>query len=99
MSQNNGFTPPRDDGLYFGNKLLEYNHPSNFTTLQFLVSSEIADILLFRREPVSRSSTTCQIDSIANVARLAATRSTLPPSQQRPGKEIHSACLLASHHY
>ena len=79
MSQNNGFIPPRDDGLYFDNKLLEYNHPSNFTTLQFLVSSEIADILLFRREPVSRSSTTCQIDSIANVARLAATAVHYPP--------------------
>lgn len=79
MPENIDFTPPRDDGLYFGNNLLEYDRPSNFSTLQFLVSSEIADILLFRREPISRSSNTCQIDSIANVARLAATAVHHPP--------------------
>ncbi len=79
MPEKNDFTSPMDDGLYFGNKLLEYDRPSNFATLQFLVSSEIADILLFRREPVSRSTKTCQIDSIANVARLAATAVHHPP--------------------
>ena len=79
MPENNDFTPSRDDGLYFGNELLEYDRTSNFATLQFLVSSEIADILLFRREPVPRSSNTCQIDSIANVARLAATAVHHPP--------------------
>ena len=61
------------------NDLIEYHYPSNFATLQFLVSSEIADILLFRRDPISRSSQTCQIDSIANVARLAATAVHHPP--------------------
>ena len=79
MPENNDFTPPRDDGLFFGNELLEYDRSSNFATLQFLVSSEIADILLFRREPIHRSSNTCQIDSIANVARLAATAVHHPP--------------------
>ncbi|MDX9866234.1 MAG: HD domain-containing phosphohydrolase, partial [Anaerolineaceae bacterium] len=53
--------------------------PSNFTTLQFLISSEIADILLFRQDPVPHTSKTCQIDSIANVARLAATAVHHPP--------------------
>jgi HD-GYP domain-containing protein (c-di-GMP phosphodiesterase class II) len=85
MLKKNGVQGNKDnkeDQWHSGNYLLEYDRPSNFATLQFLVSSEIADILLFRREPVSRSSNTCQIDSIANVARLAATAVHHPPLNQ-----------------
>ena len=79
MLKNNDLHGNKEDQWYSGNYLVEYDRPSNFATLQFLVSSEIADILLFRREPVSHSSNTCKIDSIANVARLAATAVHHPP--------------------
>jgi HD-GYP domain-containing protein (c-di-GMP phosphodiesterase class II) len=79
MRKNNDLHSSKEGQQYSDNYLVEYDRPSNFATLQFLVSSEIADILLFRREPFSRSSQTCKIDSIANVARLAATAVHHPP--------------------
>lgn len=61
---------------------LQCQQQTRFSTMQFLVSSEIAGILLLD-DSKPRSHTPChhsrQIDSIANVAKLAATAVSRPP--------------------
>ncbi|MCD4672303.1 MAG: HD domain-containing protein [Anaerolineaceae bacterium] len=83
MQEKMNFTPSRKNGRYPGNNLVEYAQPSNFSTLQFLVSSEIAGILLLGNDQGLKAERhpqkICQIDSIANVARLAATAIHHPP--------------------
>ena len=63
--------------------ITDRNSSSSFSTLQFLVSSEIAGILLLEdQRKTGKAQNQCQIDSIANVARLAATAIRRQPLSQ-----------------
>jgi putative nucleotidyltransferase with HDIG domain len=74
MPDHNNEESSIESGMFPGAATLDRGSPSSFSTLQFLVSSEIAGILLLEdQRKTGKVQKQCQIDSIANVARLAAT--------------------------